>query len=322
MDKERPLFFDSIESLPAGCQHLDIYAIAREELHRIRPDLNPESIWVYYPWSNIALCTLRGEEYFVLRTARNRNIITDEEQSVYRAGHVAIAGLSVGSAALESIVATGGPKHLRLADPDIIEISNLNRIRACLLDIGLNKTLVAARRVWEIDPFAEIDVFSDGVTAASMSDFLSGTDVAVDEMDTIPLKFALRNAAKERGIPVVMGTDNGDSAIIDVERFDLEPDRPIFHGRVDETVNISPSSRAEFSALAARIIDSSLFTRRQFDSVQLVGTTLPGVPQLATAAAIAGAGVAYAVRMIITKQDLPSGRYVLGCDASFAQPLS
>lgn len=322
MDTERPLFFDSIESLPAGCQHLDIYTVAREELSRIQPNLNSEPVWIYYPWSNVALRTLREDEYFVLRTARNKNLITAAEQPSYRAARIAIAGLSVGSAALESIVATGGPKRLRIADPDIIEISNLNRIKANLSDVGLNKTVVAARRVWDIDPFAEIETYTDGVTTASVRDFASGMDVIVDEMDNIPLKFALRSVAKELGIPVVMGTDNGDSAIIDVERFDLEPERPIFHGRVDESINIDPKTRAEFSELAARIIDPALFTRRQYDSVQLVGTELPGVPQLATAAAITGAGVACAVRMIVTKQDLSSGRYVLGCDAAFAHPLT
>ena len=42
------------------------------------------------------------------------------------------------------------------------------------------------------------------------------------------MKLLVREMARERRIPVLMETS--DRGVLDVERFDLEPDRPIFHG--------------------------------------------------------------------------------------------
>jgi tRNA threonylcarbamoyladenosine dehydratase len=307
--------------LPQGCIRIDSTAIAKSEMAKLR-EFDPSvphdftAVWAYYHWSNTAVRIPEEDAYLRLRTARNRDLITESEQIAYRNTAVGIAGLSVGSAVLESIVMTGGPKKLRIADPDTIEIANLNRIKARLPDVGLNKAVVAARRVWELDPFADIDVLENGIATDAVSLFPRGLSVVVDAMDSIPLKFSLREACKSAHVPLVMGTDNGDGAIVDVERFDLEPDRPIFHGRVSDELNIAPTTREEFSRIAAKIIDLSLFT--QGDSVSRVGKTLAGVPQLGTAASVTGAAVACAVRLIVTGENMPSGRYVMDINASLA----
>jgi len=279
-------------------------------------EANPQ--WIWYPWLNLAV-RIPGEDiYFRVRTSRNRNLITEEEQVAFRNIHIGIAGLSVGSCVLETIVATGGPKRLRIADSDTIELSNLNRMRATIHDIGANKTRVAARRVWELDPFAEIDAWDTGITKGRVNEFVEGLTVAIDEMDNIELKFALRGACRVRGIPVVMATDNGDGAILDIERFDLEKDRPIFHGRVHLTEEFRPGDREQFVRLANAIIDPKIFTPRQLASVQEIGKSLTSVAQIATGAGIAGAAVACAVRHIACGNELPSGRYTIGCESSFA----
>jgi molybdopterin/thiamine biosynthesis adenylyltransferase len=252
---------------------------------------------------------------------RNRNLITPDEQKNYRAASVGIAGLSVGSAALATLVATGGPKHIRLADPDIVEITNLNRIRATLLDVGENKVVVAAHAAWEVDPFLAITCFEEGIQQETLQAFVAAKPklrVFVDEMDNIEMKFLCREMCKKLNVPVVMATDNGDGAILDVERFDEEPDRPIFHGRVhiapEERKNMS---RAEFVKMANTIIDPVLFTTRQQQSIMEIGRSLSGVPQLGSAATLAGVAVAYAVRAITTGQKIPSGRYTIGCENAF-----
>ena len=137
-------------------------------------------------------------------------------------------------------------------------------------------------------------------------------------MDNIPLKFACREACKNLRIPVVMATDNGDSIILDVERFDLEPRRPLFHGRVHiSSKEMRDMTRAQFVALSNEIIDPKQFTTRQQESLMAIGKTLSGVAQLGSAAALGGVTVAYALRRIVTGADMPSGRYTLGCEAAF-----
>ena len=50
------------------------------------------------------------------------------------------------------------------------------------------------------------------------------------------------------------------------------------------------------------------------ESLSLIGKKIPSVPQLGTTANIAGAAVSYALRRILTKQDIPSGRYVVSLE--------
>jgi molybdopterin/thiamine biosynthesis adenylyltransferase len=332
---QKPIFFTGSTKLPRVCKRIDARKSAFTELYFVEhPHIAKGRhdsallkryvqkqmrgcpyVWVYFPWRNTAVCLPEESVYFRLRTARNRNLILPDEQLIYRACRVGILGLSVGSAVLQSLVSTGGPKTLRIADPDILEITNLNRIRGTVLDVGLPKVTIAARSAWEIDPFLEIESWDAGIETSTLPKFINNLSVLVDEMDDIAMKFAVRDACKKAGIPVLMATDNGDSAILDVERFDNDKRQPIFHGRIKRVPSsLKNMTRERFVALANQIIDPSLFTERQKKSVQEVGKTLSGIAQLGTAASLAGVAVAYAVRSLALGLPLPSGRYVMGCD--------
>ena len=63
--------------------------------------------WVYYPWSGVLVHTVSEAEYAVLRTNRNRNLITEEEQEKLLNCPMGIVGLSVGSR-IASTLAYGG----------------------------------------------------------------------------------------------------------------------------------------------------------------------------------------------------------------------
>src|SRR5262245_15375489 len=68
-------------------------------------NLDLAGTWVYFPWRNMWVHVLDELEYQELRTARNRNLITAEEQQKFYDSCVAFAGLSVGShAALTTVM--------------------------------------------------------------------------------------------------------------------------------------------------------------------------------------------------------------------------
>ena len=337
---KKPKFYRLKSELPKGTKVINAVESALRELFFIehpqiskndsradalfkayRSQADSGECWVYYPWSRTAVRIPSEEVYYRLRTARNRDLITDEEQVLYRNTVVGVAGLSVGSAVVASLVSTGGPKKMKIADPDFIEITNLNRMRASLLHVGENKAETIARQLWEIDPFAELEVWNNGLTRERLKDFLfkkPAINIFVDEMDDIAMKVAVRFACKAAKIPVLMATDNGDSIIVDIERFDLEPRRPIFHGRVHlNQSKLGSMDRSQFISLSTKIIDPTYFTSRQQHSILAIGKRLSGVAQLGTAAAIAGAAIAYAVRRIASGETMPSGRYVMGCEPTF-----
>lgn len=338
----RPVLYKDATKIPNGASINDtidttlreLYYIENPQIDKRQPHdraridayiedkkMTMPSVYAYYPRYHAAVRIPEEETYYAVRTARNRNLILPDEQDAFRRFTVGIAGLSVGSAVAAHLVQSGGPKRMKFADHDTVELSNLNRMRATLLHIGMNKAEVAAELAWELDPFSEIEIWDSGISEESLPDFFCGDhplQAFVDEMDSIPLKLAARIEARKRRIPVVMATDNGDSAIVDIERFDLEPERELFHGRVTENdLSTPPQTAAEFNAMVNKIVDPQFFTKRQLASVAEIGKTLSGVAQIATAANISGAAVAYVIRQIAHGDAIPSGRYLIGCDAAF-----
>lgn len=278
--------------------------------------------FVYFPWRN-TLVHLPSEEVFNrLQSARNRFLITDEEQSKFRSARIGIAGLSVGAVVALSLVLNGGPMEMRLADPDAIEPTNLNRLPFGVTELEMNKTIACSRRLYELNPYLNLKLFPQGLREKNFKGFFirgKKFDLFVEEMDDLLLKIKSRLFARKNRIATVMATDNGDNTIVDVERFDLEPKRPIFHGRVSEReiIGLGPSlSLVERIQLADKIVGPQVTTRMQ-DSLELTGSMIPAWPQLGTAAITSAAAVTYVARRILTGQAMPSGRYTVDHDLSF-----
>ena len=277
---------------------------------------NVAGVYVYYPWTGKAVYLPEEKIYFELRTARNKNIINKDEQEKYRGVKVGIAGMSVGSNIATTLALTGGPKSMRLADFDEIEATNLNRIRAGATSIGQNKAVFFAQNIYELDPWAELEIYDKGVNKDNLEGFIKGLGVFIDEMDSIDLKVRSRFICKKHKIPILMATDNGDNVIFDVERYDENPDLAIFNGRVEiaeeELANLKTFQ--DWIKIAARIVGADVQTPRLLGSILELGKTISGVPQIGSAASMAGAVASFAVRKIAFGEKLPSGRYDINLD--------
>ena len=243
-----------------------------------------------------------------MRLDRNRNLITAEEQDRLAAVRIGIVGLSVGHTVAYTLAQEGLCGGLRLADFDELELSNLNRVPARAFDDGLNKATLAARRIAELDPYLPVDVFERGITTDSVDEFFDGIDILVEECDSLDTKLLVRETARARRIPVLMAT--GDRGLLDVERFDLEPQRPIMHGLLGD---IDLAELAELPSkdkvpYALRMMDASWLSPRMAASLVEVGNTLATWPQLVGEVALSATLVAEAVRRIGLGEELPSGR--------------
>jgi hypothetical protein len=103
------------------------------------------------------------DEYRTVRTARNRYKIAQAEQDVLYTKRVGVVGLSVGNSAAVTFALEGIGGAFTLADFDLLSLSNMNRLRSGAPDIGVNKTVLAAREMLEIDPYLDITRFPRGV---------------------------------------------------------------------------------------------------------------------------------------------------------------
>lgn len=125
---------------------------------------------------------------------------------------IAIFGLGgVGGYCLEAF-ARSGVGAFDLIDNDVVDITNINRqILALRSTVGKSKTEVAAERVHDINPDAEVNIFNVffGAESADKFDF-SRYDYVVDAIDTVSSKVLLALRAQEAGVRIIscMGTGN------------------------------------------------------------------------------------------------------------------
>lgn len=272
--------------------------------------------WFYYPWSNRLVHLLDEGDFAELRTNRNRFKILPEEQSELSRKRVGIVGLSVGQHIALAMALERSFGHVRLADFDTLDLSNLNRVRCGTHDLGLPKAIITAREIAELDPYLGTECFLVGVTEQNVDEFLLGrdrqspVDVIVDECDDLSIKVLLRHKARQYRIPVVM--DTSDRGMLDVERFDLDPERPILHGLIEDIPyhklrGLSTEEKIPFVVKILGGLDRS--SPRMIASLIEVGQTLSTWPQLAADVVLGGAVASETVRRIHLGQFCASGRF-------------
>ncbi len=274
--------------------------------------------WVHFPWSRRLVHVLPKREYRELRTSRNRNKITTDEQRRLGQAKVGVVGLSVGQATAVTLALEGIGGELRLADQDQLALSNLNRLRAGVHEIGVNKAAITARAIYEVDPYAELVLFRDGVQESNLDAFLDGLDLLFEECDDLAMKVRVREAARARRIPVVMETS--DRGMLDVERFDLEPDRRILHGLVGDVDarSLRGLSTAEKVPFVLALIGD--VSPRAAASLVDIETTLETWPQLASAVALGGAVNVDSARRILLGSFRESGRFYVDLERIAGAP--
>lgn len=271
--------------------------------------------WIYYPWSGILMHSVNEKELFLLRTNRNRNLVTEEEQKLLASATIGIIGLSIGSHMAMTLAHLGVCGKLKLAEYDALDTTNLNRIQARIDQVGEPKIHITAQKIYEMNPYADIDLFEEGLNEESLDEFLfagSAPLVILEAMDNFEMKIKLRIEARKKGIAVISPVNLGDSILIDVERFDLDRNLPIFNGRagkVPEEILKSPDLTDPMKhKYAIDLVGIENIPERAINSVKEIGRTLTGRPQLMSTVTISGGIAAYIVRQIILGLPIESGR--------------
>jgi len=116
-----------------------------------------------------------------------------------------------------------GVGHLIIVDGDTYQENNLNRQIGCTersLDTLKVETMRA--RVMVVNGSVEVSAHSAWLTAESALALLSGAEVIVDALDTLPARFVLDRAAREMGVPLVHGAIAGYAGQVTT----LMPDGP------------------------------------------------------------------------------------------------
>ena len=313
---------DLIEVLaPGGAAGASEAALIEKEIAGHGGSEFAYGLWVYYPWRKAVVHVLPPNRYELVRSNRNRDKITLDEQQQLRRKRVGVVGLSVGHCCALTIAQEGLCGELRLADHDTLSLSNLNRLRTSLINLERSKTAIAHEEIAELDPYLDVSLFDQGITEENLEAFCfqnGKLDLLVEECDDLVTKFRVREFAREHGIPVLMETN--DRGMVDVERYDLEPSRELFHGLTGEHSAQSVAemgSQERFAVLFAIVGGESNLSERLRQSFPQIGSELVSYPQLSSDVHLGGATTAHVARRILLGEYTRSGRFHIDLDELF-----
>jgi hypothetical protein len=117
-----------------------------------------------------------------------------------------------------------------------------------------------------------------------------------------------------------MASELGDTVILDVERFDKEPDRQLFHGvipGIEEVLNSNLENHRDWMKMAVKILDPNNMPIKMQQSLLKIGTTIVTHPQLGSTVMMTGGVLAFGAKAIALGHQLDSGRYVISLEREF-----
>lgn len=147
--------------------------------------------------------------------SRNYGFWSEDEQRALIAARVAIAGVGGDGFQLGLKLARMGVASFSVADPEVFEPENVNRVEgASTSTLGRRKAEVFRERVLDINPEAEVRTFLDGVIPENVEEFMHGASLVLDESELTKPEIGslIARRARLQGIPDLLVMNVGFAA--------------------------------------------------------------------------------------------------------------
>ncbi|MGQ9556434.1 MAG: HesA/MoeB/ThiF family protein [Desulfurispora sp.] len=150
-------------------------------------------------------------------------MLTEQQRRRYQR-HVVLSGLGpagqarllnsavlvVGTGGLGSPVAfylaAAGVGRITLADPDVVDLSNLQRqILHSTADLGRRKVDSAAQKLHALNSEIHISTCPEGLTVQNAAQLVENHDLVVDCLDNFPTRYLLNRICRRLGRPLIYG---------------------------------------------------------------------------------------------------------------------
>lgn len=119
---------------------------------------------------------------------------------------IAIVGAGGLGAPAALYLAAAGIGKIALIDPDVVELSNLQRqILFRSDDVGVDKARAGQAAIKALDPHINVEAIVERLTSANGEQLIAGADVVLDGTDSFETRFAVNRACHHLGIPLVSG---------------------------------------------------------------------------------------------------------------------
>jgi molybdopterin-synthase adenylyltransferase len=140
-----------------------------------------------------------------------RHVLLDqigiEGQTHLLNGHVLIIGAGGLGCAAAPYLASAGVGKITLVDPDIVELSNLQRqILHYQENIGLAKVESVRQSLYQINPDIEIHTIAQRADKSLLSELITKVDVVLDCSDNFKTRHLINQSCVNAKVPLVSGS--------------------------------------------------------------------------------------------------------------------
>ncbi|WP_298015994.1 HesA/MoeB/ThiF family protein [uncultured Parasphingopyxis sp.] len=166
---------------------------------------------------------------------------------------VAIVGAGGIGSPLIQYLAAAGVGTLRIADDDVVDLSNLQRQTLYSTDaIGMPKTAEAAQAVAHLNPDVAVDRFARRIDSDNAERLIEGADVVVDGSDNFETRLLVADTAHRLRVPLVSAAIGQFEGQLGVFRG-WESDKPCYRcfvGADPDRPDVSCADQGVLGALA------------------------------------------------------------------------
>lgn len=127
-------------------------------------------------------------------------------QQKLKAAKVLVVGAGGLGAPASLYLAAAGVGHIAIADPDVVDLSNLQRqVLYAEGDVGRPKVEAAAQRLAALNPHVMVQPLRTAFTSDNAAEIISRFDVVLDGTDDFGTRFAVNAGCVACGVPLVSG---------------------------------------------------------------------------------------------------------------------
>ena len=144
------------------------------------------------------------------RYERNGTSISEADNEVLKDKKVCIIGCGGLGGFIAEMLLRVGILNLTLIDPDVFDVTNLNRqLFSTEKSVGKSKVTEAKKRLLSVDKNAKILALQEKLDESNAHKLLAGHDAVVDALDSLAARRIAASSCRKLGIPFVHGAIGG-----------------------------------------------------------------------------------------------------------------
>lgn len=169
------------------------------------------------------------EHFYHEFTKAAGDFVSMELQEKLRHAKLVVAGCGSIGSPVATTATRSGMEDITMADPDVVEESNLARQDYTYDQVSINKSIALRDNLKRINPYPNFKAISEGITEENVEELVKNADILFDGIDirASDMMYKFHEYAAKYKKPVIVGYDLAGTAMLAVYRYDKKDMKPL-----------------------------------------------------------------------------------------------